>query len=102
MSDTHAEILEATQGELAAAMVPWPDDYVESLSPPAALLVLRQMAMATSKVLLGATLSLDEDDTEDSGPLGEALNGIAACVAGATHACVALAVLPPEAEQAML
>jgi hypothetical protein len=101
MSDIQAEILEAAQTELSGAMVPWPDDYVELLSPPAALLVLRQMAMATVKVLLGATLSLDEDAEVDSGPLGEALNGVAACVAGATHSCVALAILPPEAEEAL-
>lgn len=94
-------ILATVQGELADALIPWPDDYVEELSPQAALLLLRQQAMATAKVLAGATLALDEDPDEEAGALAEVLNGVAACVAGATHALVALGVLPEEAETAL-
>ena len=93
--------LEATQAELSGAMVPWPDDYVEELSPHAALLLCRQMAMATMKVITGAALSLDEDPDGDAGVLDEITNGVAAAIAGTTHACVALGVLPPEAEEAI-
>lgn len=88
----------AATDELATAMVPMPDDYLEDLSPPAAVLVLRQMAMATAKVVLGATLSLGEDEAGPDGALGELLRGVMSAVAGATHACVALDLLPPEAE----
>jgi hypothetical protein len=94
-------VLEATQAELAEKMVPWPDDYIEDLSPHAALFLLRQMAMATQKVVLGATISLDGDPDDDAGAIGEIMNGVAAAMAGATHACVALEILPPEAEEAL-
>ena len=98
MTDT---ALETVQAELSAAMVPWPDDYVEDLSPQAALFLLRQLAMATAKVVLGAALSLEDDPEDDAGVIDEVNNGVAACVAGATHALVALEVLPPEAESAL-
>jgi hypothetical protein len=93
--------LESVQAELSDAMVPWPDDYVDGLSPQAALLLLRQMAMATMKVVTGATVALEMVDTEDIGAAGEVLNGVAAAIAGPTHALVALEVLPPEAEEAL-
>lgn len=95
------DILDTAQAELAAGMVPWPDDYVEALSPHAALLLLRQMAMASLKVVAGATLSLGEDGDEMAGVVDEMVNGVAACIAGSTHALVALGVLPPEAEEAI-
>lgn len=93
--------LVAVQDELAAAMVPWPDDYLQQLSPQAALLVLRQMAMACLTVVTGAAVSLDEDPDGEAGVIAEALNGVSAALAGATHALVALEVLPAEAEQAL-
>ncbi len=98
MPDT---LLDQVQAELAAAMVPWPDDYIQELTPPAALFLLRQTAMATLQVIAGGAVALGEDPDSDSGSLGEILNGLAACVAGATHACVALELLPPEAEEAL-
>jgi hypothetical protein len=94
-------ILEAAQAELSDKMIPWPDDYIEDLSPHAALFLLRQMSMGVAKVTLGAMISLAEDPEGDAGILAEIANGVAACVAGATHACVALEILPPEAEQAL-
>lgn len=94
-------LLDAVQSELSANMVPWPDDYVEDLTPPAALFLLRQMAMATIRVVAGASVSLEEDGDEPSPTITEVLNGVAACIAGATHACVALEILPPEAEEAL-
>lgn len=90
--------LETVQDELSRAMVPWPDDYVEELTPHAALLLLRQLAMATLKVVTGAIVSLGEDSSEDAGALDGVVNGVLAAVAGATHALVELGVLPPEAE----
>jgi len=95
------ETLVAVQAELSGAMIPWPDDYMDELSPPACLLLLRQVAMATLKAIAGGSVFLDEEPDEDSGVLGEILNGVGAAIAGATHACVALELLPPEAEQAL-
>lgn len=95
------DLLDTVQSELSEKMVPWPDDYVEDLSPPATLFLLRQMAMAALKVATGAVLSLKEDGDEENPTLTEVMNGVAAAVAGATHACVALGVLPIEAEDAM-
>jgi hypothetical protein len=91
--------LAAAQAELGDKMVPWPDDFLEDLSPHAALLTLRQTAMATLKVVTGAVLSLQADPTDDGGPLTEVVNGVMAAVAGSTHSCVALGMLPLEAEQ---
>jgi hypothetical protein len=96
-----SDALEAVQTELSALMVPWPDDYVEGLSPPAALLLLRQLAMATLTVVTGASASLEEDPDGPAGAVAEVLNGASMAVVGATHALVALGVLPPEAEQAL-
>lgn len=93
------DALAQVQAELSAGMVPWPDDYVEELSPQAALLLLRQMAMATLRVTTAAAVSLEEDPDEPAGPLDEVANGVAAAIMGATHALVALEVLPPEAEE---
>lgn len=89
---------DAAAAELASAMVPMPDDFVEDLSPPAALLFLRQTTMAIAKVVVGATISLSEDPDEADGPLGEVMRGVMAAVAGTTHACVALDILPQAAE----
>ena len=90
--------LDTVQAELSRAMVPWPDDYVETLTPHAALLVARQMAMAVLKVVTGAAVSLGEDESEPAGALDGVVNGVMAAVAGYTHALVELGVLPPEAE----
>ena len=98
MSD---EVLEAVQGELSRLMWPWPDDYVEEASPPAALFYGRQLAMALLKVATGAVISLGEEAEADPGVAHEVLNGAAMAVAGLTHALVALEVLPVEAEQAL-
>ena len=98
MSDA---LIDAVQAELATLMVPWPDDFMEDMSPPAALLFLRQTAMATLKVIAGGALSLEEDGDEPSPTVTEVLNGVAACIAGATHSCVALELLPVEAEEAL-
>ena len=95
------DILATVQAELSGAMVPWPDDYMDELSPPACLLLLRQVSMATLTAIAGGTASLGEEGDQDSGALGEILNGVAAAIAGATHACVALGILPAEAEEAL-
>lgn len=92
--------LEAAQAELAAIMVPWPDDWVEDLSAPAALLFLRQMAMATLKVVAVGTVELGADTAGEEPVLDGVLNGCAAAIMGATHALVSLGVLPAEAETA--
>ena len=94
-------LLDTVQAELAEKMVPWPDEFIEELTPPAALFLLRQTAMATMKVVTGGVLSLNEDGTEDGGAITEVMNGVAACIAGSTHACVALELLPKEAEEAL-
>ena len=101
MTETSQTILDAAQAELAAGTVPWPDDYVQDLTPPAALLLGRQMAMAVAVVCTAAMVSLDEGSDEPAGIEAEVLNGLAAAVAGFTHAMVALEILPPEAEAAL-
>jgi len=101
MTEISETILDAAQAELASDMVPWPDDYVETLTPPAALLLGRQMAMVVAKVCTAAMVSLEENEDEPAGVEAEVLNGLAAAVAGFTHAMVALEILPPEAEEAL-
>lgn len=98
---TDQSVLDAAQAELASDMVPWPDDYVETLTPPAALLLGRQMALVVAKVCTAAMVSLDADSDEPAGIEAEVLNGLAAAVAGFTHAMVALEILPIEAEEAL-
>ncbi|MHB8506290.1 MAG: hypothetical protein ACYDEN_11350 [Acidimicrobiales bacterium] len=93
-------LLPAVKQELSDALVPWPDDYVEDLSPHAVVLLLRQLGMAAMRVW--AAVMTAEDTGEDAVDVmaSEVTNGLAASVMGATHALVALGVLPAEAEQA--
>jgi hypothetical protein len=93
--------LQAVQAELAAAMYPWPDDVMDDLTPQAGLVVLRQTAMQCLRMVTDAAGSLAADGNEEQPTISEVLNGVAAAVAGATHALVALGVLPAEAEQAL-
>ena len=95
------DALAQAQDELARAMVPWPDDYVEDLTPTAALLLARQVSMCALRVATGAVASLVEDPDEEDALMHEVLNGCSAAVAGHTHALVALGVLPEEAEAAL-
>jgi hypothetical protein len=99
MTDTTT--LDRAQAELAGGMFPHPDDFMEDLTPPAALLFARQVSMAALKVLTGAAVSLEEDPDSEAGPIAEVLNGLAMSIAGLTHSMVALELLPPEAEEAM-
>jgi len=84
--------------ELADNMVPWPDDYVEELTPLAALLLCRQMVMAVTKVVTGAVADLGKDPEANPDVAAGVLNGMAAALAGVTHACVAIDLLPQAAE----
>lgn len=94
-------LLEVAQDELADSMAPFPEDFMETYSPPAAFLFLRQCAMVALKIATGAAASLAGEADETEPVAVEVLNGIAMCVAGATHALVSLDVLPREAEEAM-
>ena len=95
MSDLLAQ---SALDELGAAMVPWPDDYVETLSPLAVLMLCRQMVMATTKVCTGAIADLGADPEANPDVAAGVLNGMAAALAGVTHACVVLDLLPQAAE----
>ena len=95
------DALENVQAELSAAMVPFPDEYVESLTPGAVLFLLRQMSMAALGVVAGASASIAEEAGDDTPALNEVLNGVSMAVAGSTHALVALELLPAEAEAAL-
>ena len=95
------DALTDVQAELSAAMMPWPDDVLEDLTPQAAIFYLRQCCMATAKIVLGAAISLGGDGDEEAGALDEVNNGLAMAVVGVTHACVALEILPKEAEEAL-
>lgn len=92
--------LELAQEELAESYVPHPDEFLRDYTPQAALLFVRQCAMVLGTMLVDAAMSLD-DGTDDAAPVvNEVLAGGAAVLMGATHALVALGVLPPEAEEA--
>lgn len=93
--------LESAQAELAEAMTPWPDEFMFSYSPQAGLLFGRQVAMCLLTMVTDAAASLGADGGDSAPMLHEVLNGVAAMVAGATHALVALEVLPVEAEEAL-
>jgi len=97
-----ATALEQAQEELAASMVPWPDDFMGDYTPQAGLLFGRQVAMCLLGMVTDAAASLGSDPAEEEPVVMEALNGVAAAVAGFTHALVALGVLPAEAEEALV
>lgn len=93
--------LEAAQAELAEQLVPWPDDFMESLHLNTGLLFARQTSMALMKVAQAFFLGLDLPPDEPQPVVDEAINGITASIVGLTHALVALGVLPEDAEKAL-
>ena len=93
--------LELAQAELSEAMTPWPDEFMYDYSPQAGLLFARQVSMCLLKMVTDAAASLGADGEDSAATLHEVLNGVAAMVAGSTHALVTLEVLPPEAEEAI-
>jgi hypothetical protein len=94
--------LESAQAELSESMVPYPDDFLTDYSPQAALLFLRQCSMVALQMMTAGAVSLGADADETQPVVSEVLNGVSACVAGSTHALVALGVLPVEAEEALV
>ena len=53
------------------------------------------------KAITGAAVSLGEAPDEPNDTVAACVNGVAAAIAGSTHALVALEILPLEAEQAL-
>lgn len=100
MSDKSA--LELAQEELASYMGPWPDEFMPDYTPQAGLLFARQVAMCCLTMVTDAAASLAGEAGDDEAVLHDVLNGVSAAVAGFTVALVALGVLPPEAEEAMV
>ena len=94
--------MQSAQVELSKLGVPMPNDFMTDLSPIAALLFLQSCAEATLSVVTGATAADDDLKGEVNPTISEVLNGISAALAGSVHALVALEVLPPEAEAAMV
>ena len=95
------DALDAANTELAKSMMPHPEEFLPSYSPPAAMLFLRQCCLKLGEMLVAASERTAEEDGDDQPVVVEALNAIAMCIAGSTHGLVALGVLPPEAEEAL-
>jgi len=96
-----ANVLEAVQRELAATMVPHPEEFMTDYSPQAGLFFLRQVAMETMRIVGAACKSL-EAEGEDQAPAAlEALAATMVCVTASTRGLVALDVLPAEALEAV-
>jgi hypothetical protein len=115
--------LEAVKAELAKLHFPWPADFLPDATPQAGIEYGRQVAsvllgmvtdaaasLAGPAVVLKSTdglakavgpAELDTRGDEDQPVVSEVLNGVAMMVVGATHALVALGVLPVEAEEAL-
>jgi hypothetical protein len=58
--------------------------------------------MCLLTMVTDAAASLGSDGEDSVTTLHEVLNGVASMVAGATHALVAIEVLPKEAEEALI
>ena len=93
---------QSAEVELSKLGVPMPQDFMSDLSPVAALLFLQACSEATLSVVTGATAADDDPKDEVNPTISEVRNGISAALAGSVHALVALEVLPPEAEAAMV
>ena len=93
--------LETVQAELAKLHFPWPADFLPDATPQAALEYARQLASVLLGMVTDAAASLAGPADEEQPTVSEVLNGVAMMVAGATHALVALGVLPVEAEEAL-
>lgn len=93
--------LERVQAELAEGMAPLPELWAYDYSPQAALLYAWELAKTVMSMQTAGAQALAGDTDELQPVVTEVLNGVAAALAGYTHALVALEVLPPEAEEAI-
>ena len=93
--------LDQAQAELAVSGIPHPETFLKSYSPPAAFLFIRQCSLVLGEMVVDAAITTGKEDGDDQPVVTEVLNSVAQCIAGATHALVALGVLPTEAEEAL-
>ncbi len=100
MTDTSTP-LDQAQAELGSSMMPHPEVFLKAYSPQAAFLFVRQCSLVLGEMVVDAAITTAKDDGDDQPIVTECLNAVAQCIAGATHALVALGVLPVEAEEAL-
>ena len=81
--------------------VPTPSDWLPDFPLPSALFILGEVVRGVyeSAVIFFGEMDSEGDEVDDTA--AEVMNGLAAALAGSTHALVAMELLPPEAEQAM-
>jgi hypothetical protein len=93
---------DAALAELTNKGMPAPSEFMPDFDLPPALFILREVvqgAMESAVIFFG---KMAESGDEVSDTAAEVFNAIAQCMAGATHALVALEMLPQAAEDAMM
>lgn len=92
---------DAALAQLVNFGVPTPTDFVPHMELPSALFFMRDLATAIQEraVVFFGEMAQVGDEVDDMAAL--VFNGVSACMAGSTHALVALGMLPQEAEDGM-
>jgi hypothetical protein len=82
---------------LAKAMIPTPDDIMESLDPLAALYYFEQLGWGVLTLWTAYVTEMDGIDSDVTTDLAETLNGIAVTVGGLDVVCARIGLIPQEA-----
>ena len=87
----------AAQSELAAAMIPTPDDVCESLSPTGALYYLEQLAWAVLTLWTAYSSDQQGNDQDADDDLAVTLQQVATIVGSLDATCARIGLIPADA-----
>ena len=88
---------EMVRGELAAAMIPTPEDVMEDLSPLAGLFYLEQLGWAVLTSFTAYAQEQLDAEVEGADDLSVTLSQIGAIVGMLDGTCARIGLIPPEA-----
>ena len=100
MSNEGYDPAKVALAECAASGMPTPTDLLEELGPLGALLFLHDVVYEGMALWAAYASEAPPDDPEGTEPITRALQGIATAAGALDAACVAMAILPPEAVKA--
>jgi hypothetical protein len=97
MTDTPMDTMDLARRELAANMMPSPEDMFDELGPVAVLFFTEQTLVECYKHFVVDLGAPDPDVVDTSQGPGKALVAIGQALGMIDAACVELGILPPEA-----
>lgn len=97
MTDDGYDPAKVALAECAGSGMPTPTDLLEELGPLGVLLFVHDLTYEAMAVWAAYASDAPSDDPEGTEPITRALQGMATAAGALDAACVAMAILPPEA-----